>query len=78
MPERRVGIIVLAAGASVRMRMPKQLVKIGGVTMIRRAAENAIESNCRPIIMVLGANAEMLQPELKGLEITIALNPDWP
>jgi molybdenum cofactor cytidylyltransferase len=75
--DENIGIVLLAAGASSRMGAPKQLLKIEGVSLIRRAAEHALASACRPLVVVLGANADLIAPELSGLEITIVVNPDW-
>lgn len=72
-----IGIILLAAGASVRMGTPKQLLKLGGVSLIRRAAENALTSGCRPVVVVLGAKAGLIVPELNGLAIEIVENAEW-
>jgi serine/threonine-protein kinase len=44
-----VGAVILAAGASTRMGVPKQLLQFGGETMLRRAASFAIEAGCRPV-----------------------------
>ena len=41
------------------------------------AAATALASACRPIVVVLGASASLLRPELAGLEVLIAENPDW-
>ena len=38
----RVATVVLAAGESRRMGSPKQLLRIGRVTLVRRAAEVAL------------------------------------
>ena len=73
----RIGIVLLAAGASSRMGTPKQLLKLEGVSLIRRAAEQALKSGCRPAVVVLGANAHLITPELDELEINIAANDDW-
>src|SRR5213592_3156431 len=67
--EERIGIVLLAAGASTRMGTPKQLLKLGGISLIRRAAEQALDSGCRPVVVVLGANADLIAPELNGMEI---------
>ncbi|MDB6025030.1 MAG: putative MobA-like protein [Verrucomicrobiales bacterium] len=75
--DQSIGIAVLAAGASTRMGTPKQLLKIKGVSLIRRAAEHALDSGCRPVVVVLGANAELIAPELNGLGIKISVNADW-
>jgi CTP:molybdopterin cytidylyltransferase MocA len=77
MPKNRIGIIVLAAGASLRMGTPKQLLKIAGVSLIRRAAQNALDSKCSPVVIVLGANADLIHRELEGLKVTLAVNRDW-
>src|SRR5689334_6760849 len=60
----KIGIILLAAGASSRMGSPKQLLRIKGISLIRRAAEQATDSGCQPVVVVLGANADRIAPEL--------------
>ncbi|MDB6025974.1 MAG: cupin [Verrucomicrobiales bacterium] len=73
----KIGIVILAAGASVRMGTPKQLLRFHGVSLIRRAAEHALDSGCQPVVVVLGANAELIAPELNGLPLEITVNHDW-
>lgn len=77
MLEHRTGIIVLAAGASVRMGTPKQLLEVGGVSLVQRAAQAAIDSECHPVVVVLGANTELIRPELEGLAINVVVNLEW-
>lgn len=78
MCEPHVGIIVLAAGASHRMGTPKQLISLQGLSLIQRAAKTAIDSTCHPIVIVLGANADLIQPELLHLlGVRIAINNRW-
>lgn len=72
-----VGIVVLAAGGSTRMGRPKQLLPIAGQSMLLRAASAAVESGCKPAIVVLGAQAELLRPELSGIPVSIAVNETW-
>lgn len=72
-----IGVVVLAAGASVRMKRPKQLLIFKGKTLLRRAAENALASDCDKVCAVLGANFEMLRDELADLEIEVAVNENW-
>ncbi len=73
----RVGIALLAAGSSERLGSPKQLVQFEDKSLLRRAAETALESCCSPMVVVLGANQEACVAELAGLEIQIASNSDW-
>jgi molybdenum cofactor cytidylyltransferase len=59
------------------MGEPKQLMSLGDKTLIRHAIEVGLASQCRPIVVVLGAAAEKIQPTLEGLPIETAINPRW-
>lgn len=59
-----IAAIVLAAGASRRLGSPKQLVMLGGETLLERAVRVAGRAGCSPVIVVLGAEAEIV---LRGL-----------
>jgi molybdenum cofactor cytidylyltransferase len=72
-----IAIVLLAAGASRRMGVPKQLLRHRGHTLIRHAVEAALGSTCRPVVIVLGANAEEIQPEIEGLPVKIVHNAHW-
>ena len=73
----RIAIVILAAGASKRMGISKQLLRHRGRTVIRHAADTALGSTCRPVVVVLGANAEEIHPEVEGLPVQIVQNPHW-
>jgi len=78
--ERRapsVAVIILAAGASTRMGRPKQLLTYDGRTFLRNAAEMAIASVCRPILVVLGAYADQLHSEIDDLPVQQVVNERW-
>lgn len=72
----RVGMIILAAGESSRFGQPKQLALFNGQTLIQRAVDAALGTKCHPIVVVLGANAESIAPQIEG-SVTITSNPDW-
>jgi molybdenum cofactor cytidylyltransferase len=72
-----VAVVVLAAGASRRLGQPKQLLVWEGQTLVRRAAEAALAVPGASVAVVLGAQAERIEPELAGLSLTILPNPDW-
>src|ERR1700744_2560695 len=77
MHKKQFGVIILAAGASTRMGSPKQMLKVEGVPLLRRAASVATGAGLEPVIIVLGANAELLRSAVVGMKADVALNADW-
>jgi molybdenum cofactor cytidylyltransferase len=77
-PGRRIAAIVLAAGRSTRMGGPnKLLAKINGRQLVRIAAEEALASQARPVIVVTGHQRERVEAALKGLDVKLAHNGDF-
>jgi molybdenum cofactor cytidylyltransferase len=72
-----IGVVILAAGASTRMSIPKQLLQFRGQTFLRRAASVALEAGCRPVVVVTGANAAACRESLRGLDVLEAENQQW-
>jgi CTP:molybdopterin cytidylyltransferase MocA len=78
MPETRVAAVILAAGGSSRFGEPKQLIELGGLPLVRKAAMSALEAGALPVVVVLGAENDQILPALEGLEdVRIALNSRW-
>ena len=73
----KVPLILLAAGESRRMGTPKQLLTYNGSSLIRQAATEAIESSCKPIVVVLGANGDRISREINDLAVQITYNTCW-
>jgi molybdenum cofactor cytidylyltransferase len=73
----RFGAIILAAGASIRMGEPKQILSLAGHPLVVRAVEAALESSAWPVVVVLGAHAEKIRPLLARHPVLIAENPAW-
>ncbi|AMR34025.1 hypothetical protein A0256_22545 [Mucilaginibacter sp. PAMC 26640] len=71
------GLIILAAGASRRLGKPKQNLIYKGETLLQRAVNTAIASECSPVVLVLGANADAIESTLVPGKFTIVINPDW-
>jgi molybdenum cofactor cytidylyltransferase len=75
---KRIAAIVLAAGRSTRMgAVNKLIVDIGGKPLVRIAAEQALASKARPVIVVTGHQREKVESVLKGLDVTVVHNPDY-
>jgi len=75
--QSKTGVVILAAGSSVRMGRPKQLLTYRGQTLIRWAVGTALASVCHPIVVVTGAHAELVKKELKYLPVSVADNIEW-
>ncbi len=72
-----IGLVILAAGASTRMGAPKQLLYYQGCSLLRHLAEEAIASECQPTVVVLGAYAEQIKPEISQLPVQVVENMQW-
>jgi len=75
---KRIAAIVLAAGRSTRMGAVNKLIAdIGGKPLVRIAAEQALASRARPVIVVTGHQREKVESALQGLDVTVVHNPDY-
>jgi molybdenum cofactor cytidylyltransferase len=76
-PGTRVAAIVLAAGMSRRMGTPKQLLRLGGKSLLERTLENVRGSSVGEIVLVLGAAADEVLRQLPTDGIQVVVNPDF-
>jgi len=75
---KKIGIVILAAGASRRLGSAKQLLKANDTqTLLNHAATIALSTLFRPVVVVLGSNHEALANELSGLNLFLAINAQW-
>jgi molybdenum cofactor cytidylyltransferase len=68
--------VVLAAGSSTRMGENKLLLALDGETLVRRAVRAAAAAGLRPLIVVVGHEAERVRGEIADLPCRALLNPD--
>lgn len=73
----RIGAVLLAAGRSTRMGVNKLLSEIDGVPMVVRVAQRLLASRARPIIAVLGNQADEIDAALGKLPVDRVRNPDF-
>src|ERR1700761_4433895 len=71
------GLIILAAGESSRMGFPKQTLLYKGKTLLEQAIEAGLKSKCSPVIVVLGANADVIDEGIRQFNIDVIHNPNW-
>jgi molybdenum cofactor cytidylyltransferase len=72
-----IAALVLAAGGSTRLGRPKQSLRVGGGTLLRRTVRAALDGGCRPVVVVLGCGAGDLQDEVAGVDVQRVLNRGW-
>lgn len=71
-------IIVLAAGMSRRMgRINKLLLPFGGRTILEATLDQLLAAGAEEILVVLGHEAERIQPLLEKYPVGTVFNPDF-
>jgi len=80
--------VILAAGKGTRIRgeaqpLPKPLVRVGGLTLLKRAMLTAHKAGISRFVVVVGCDGDQVKAavsgdaDLAGLEIVWADNPDY-
>jgi CTP:molybdopterin cytidylyltransferase MocA len=72
-----VAAILLAAGASRRLGQPKQLLQLGGETLLERALRLAKEAGASPVVAVLGAHFAQICATISFNDAVPVLNDHW-
>lgn len=76
--DQPIAHLLLAAGASTRMGLAKQLLTWKDQSLIRHAITTIQQAGVsEKLVVILGANREMIIPELNDLAVEIVVNPDW-
>lgn len=73
----KTGIVVLAAGISSRFGSPKQLLSFNGKSLLKHSVSEAINSNAGCVVVVVGANADLLLPEIDESKVVVIENKEW-
>jgi len=72
-----IAAIVLAAGRATRMGSNKLCAELDGEPIIRRVVRAAVSSSARPVIVVVGDQADRVTAALAGLDVQLVRNPDF-
>ncbi|NET70536.1 MAG: nucleotidyltransferase family protein [Sphaerospermopsis sp. SIO1G2] len=59
------------------MGSPKQLLDYQGENLVNSTIKKAVSSVCDPVILILGANAEIIHNQISESEIKILENQNW-
>jgi molybdenum cofactor cytidylyltransferase len=73
--EAVIALMVLAAGQSSRMGVPKLLLPLGNRTVIAHVVGAALASRLRPVVVVLGHEADRLRAALPPGDLVVVENP---
>src|SRR5258708_2714627 len=71
----RVAAIVLAAGASLRMGRPKQLLPFGESTILGCVVDMLVASQVNSVTVVLGHHADEIREVIGGRPVCVVTNP---
>ena len=74
---KNVSILILAAGASSRMKKTKQLLPWGKHSLIEHVLTNAIASDAGKQYVLLGAQTDAIRTRIEDLPVQIIENKDW-
>ena len=77
MAKRHIAAVILAAGSSSRFGHPKQLLVWEDRPLILSTVDTAWAAGLDPIIVVLGAHAEEIEPLLTSHPVQILKNYHW-
>ena len=69
--------LILAAGESTRMGMPKPLLRLGDTTFLGQILSVLRESDADRTTVVLGARAQMIQASVDLSEVDVVVNEDY-
>ena len=72
----KYAIILLAAGSSSRFGSPKQLAQNNGQSFIAHAISQALKVT-KEMVVVLGANHDVIKKEIEKFSTYIAMNEKW-
>ena len=74
-----IAVLILAAGQSSRMKGIKQLLPWNGTTLLQHTLNTILDIKKNKVFMVLGANSDLIEAELKLVKQPVALikNEKW-
>ena len=73
----QTGIVILAAGSSSRLSRPKQLLQYKESTLLKNTISEALKVKNSFLIVVTGANHDLIAKELNLPEILFSFNSEW-
>ncbi|HEY3629109.1 MAG TPA: nucleotidyltransferase family protein [Terracidiphilus sp.] len=72
-----IAAMILAAGGSRRLGRPKQMLVHDGETLLNRAIRRASDAGAGPVLVVLGAQFEMIRASIQSSSALVVHNDRW-
>src|SRR5687768_6380788 len=76
-PQSPASVLVLSAGASSRMGTPKALLSLSGIPLLEQHIHAYISAGLKPVLVVLGHQADTLEQRLDLSGAIVVRNPDY-
>jgi molybdenum cofactor cytidylyltransferase len=73
----KIGVMILAAGASSRLGYPKQLVKFRGKFLLQHIIDTIESLNFDPKVVVLGAKSDEIIDKIVPGNFEVVINDHW-
>ncbi|TBW27152.1 NTP transferase domain-containing protein [Gramella sp. KN1008] len=75
--DSKIGVVILAAGASSRLGSPKQLVEFHGKALLQHMIDIAASMDFYSKVLVLGANLDQVKDGIDSADFAVVNNDDW-
>lgn len=72
------GVVILAAGSSSRLGAPKQLLLYKNKTLLQHTLDQVLPLSFDSYVLMLGAQADSIQPTLEPGPFEVVVNHNWP
>lgn len=70
-------ILIIAAGASVRLGSPKQLLPWGNTTLLGNTVKQALKTGIENVNLVLGADFEQVEASVSKYKLNVHNHANW-
>ena len=74
---KKYGLVILAAGGSVRLGSPKQLLQYQQQSLLKNIVDTSLKISNAHVVVVVGAQKDIMLKELHNHVVNIVVNENW-
>ena len=74
---KKYGLVILAAGGSVRLGSPKQLLQYQQQSLLKNIVDTSLKISNAHVVVVVGAQKDIMLKELNNHVVNIVVNENW-